>query len=353
MSSIRPLKRQDRLELQSIWERVFMDSREFTDWYFENRFFPEYGICAEIDGRIASVCHIMPCKINVRGVLLPCGLINGVATLPEYRRKGLMKDCLAALHTSLKSKGVFIISNTPVNADIYRPFSYAPVCEKTVICERGCRKMPCGLSDVTLKDAAEDIFNMYSKLFGKYSGMLFRSRSDMLNRCADWQIDGARVLVHKGSGYAVYHEDGERIVSNEILADSKPAYRCLLDGLLHLSRGKEVHAEFPPSGGIFGNASLKASACIIDPQSVLDALDLPFKFAVKLTDMFNAENNGVFYIGKQSSLPDACMSAAEFTQWIFGYRDFNELNADILNPEACGILREKTERLDCYNTDEY
>lgn len=350
--NVRAVRPEDKPELMRIWEEVFRDPKPFTEWYFENRFFPEYGVCAELDGKIASVCHIMPCRIIVRGAYVPCGLLNGVATLPEHRKKGLMRACLAALHKSLKEKGIFIISNTPVDFDIYRPFSYAPVCGKISASEE-CpnAKMPDGILVRKLDECSDEIHGLYVRISQKYSGMLARSKKDTENRLADWSLEGARAIIYPSRGYAVFHKENENAVSNEILADAPGAYAPLWEALK--SFGGRASAVFPPSSGIAGKTSDKSSALIIDPQAMLNLLNIPVDFALKITDMFNLENNGVFYNGGNCRNPSASMDITGFTEWIFGYKGFYDAADEIYDAQTCGALDRAVCALDCYNTDEY
>ena len=45
MKKIRNAVSEDKKEFRSLWDKCFTDSIVFRDWFFENRFIPEYSIC--------------------------------------------------------------------------------------------------------------------------------------------------------------------------------------------------------------------------------------------------------------------------------------------------------------------
>ena len=123
---IRTLTLADIPQLKKIWKDTFHDTDSFLDWYFSARFFPDHSVCAEENGRIVSVCHILPAQQYLRGRILPCGLLNGVATLPEYRGRGLMKQLIRFLYPLLSDMGIYLMTNTPAAFAIYEPCGHYP-----------------------------------------------------------------------------------------------------------------------------------------------------------------------------------------------------------------------------------
>ena len=78
--------------------------------FFTERFLPEYCAVCEEDGRIVCALHSLPLHMRVRGAILPCAEISGVATLPEYRGRGLMRQTMVFYMEYLRGLGVPLVS---------------------------------------------------------------------------------------------------------------------------------------------------------------------------------------------------------------------------------------------------
>ena len=106
MLNIRPLTAEDKQQAKEIWELRFHDSLSFIDWFFSERYAPETSFCAEEDGRIISIAHGSIMQLRVRGVVFPAMMISGVATLPGYEGRGIMKQVLLALFTECRRRNI-------------------------------------------------------------------------------------------------------------------------------------------------------------------------------------------------------------------------------------------------------
>jgi len=88
-------------QLRSLWKTVFGDSDSFLDIFFDLAYSPDRCRYREEDGRIVTALYWFDCRYP-GGKL---AYIYAVATLPEYRGKGLASRLLEETHCHLKELG--------------------------------------------------------------------------------------------------------------------------------------------------------------------------------------------------------------------------------------------------------
>lgn len=94
----RPVHPDEYEEALTLWETVFGGgSRDYFRRYFEADPWYQAGDClgAWLDDRLVSCVHVCPRMLEWRGSTIRCGGIANVATLQEYRGKGLSRALLA------------------------------------------------------------------------------------------------------------------------------------------------------------------------------------------------------------------------------------------------------------------
>lgn len=114
--------------VRPLWEDVFAeDSKEFTDYYFANKAEHNLVFTRVDEERIVSMLHLAP---YVTGQMEPVCYIVGVATMPEYRRQGLMADLLKEALQFMWEEGQKFTFLMPANPVYYAPFQFAYVYDK-------------------------------------------------------------------------------------------------------------------------------------------------------------------------------------------------------------------------------
>ena len=54
MTAVRIAKAEDKKAFYDLWKICFGDSDAFCDWFFVNRFAPDYSVVLETEGKIVS-----------------------------------------------------------------------------------------------------------------------------------------------------------------------------------------------------------------------------------------------------------------------------------------------------------
>jgi len=337
MLTIRPLTAADKQQAREIWELRFHDSLSFMDWFFTERYAHETSFCAEEDGRIISILHGTVMELRVRGVTLPAMMISGVATLPGYEGRGIMKRVLFALFEECKRRNIPLAFHKPSHFSIYRAVGEFPCYDALFHTRESDPETPVVWD--TLCDA-KTLLRIYEQSTKRYSGCVVRSLSDMEKRVHDLTCDGARFLLHQTGGVAdgylfASEEDDGSLYCEEALAVSTEAYQEMI---ARLPMGSVV--KLPPDVPVSGNRQPWGVMIPVDVPRLLRAFcGSSDAFRLQVIDGMMPWNNGTFDgAGKATSEPATdTLSAGRLMQFLCGYLPFRDAFSDAV----------------CYCADEY
>ena len=331
MLQIRPLTAADKQQAKEIWELRFHDSLSFIDWFFAERYTPETSFCAEEDGRIISIAHGSVMQLRVRNSVFPAMMISGVATLPGYEGRGLMKQVLFALFSECRKRNIPLAFHKPSHFSIYRAVGEFPCYDALFHTRVTAPNQP------VVWDAlpqADELLRIYEAATARYSGCVIRSLSDMEKRVRDLTVDGTRFLLHRTGGiadgylFASEEEDGS-LYCEEALANSPTAYEALVSRLPHGSVVK-----LPPDVPLSGQLAPWGVMIPVDVPYLLRTLcNRPSAFRLEVMDATIPWNNGVFdgAGNKVEALPTGTLSVGRLMQFLCGYLPFQ----DVFSQEIC------------------
>lgn len=117
----------EKAQLKMLWADSFCEERKAVDIIFD-RYFDLFGAyCAEDNGKIVSALYLVSGSLNGKRAHYLCG----AATLPQYRRRGIMKGLIEyALSRSAKDGDKYSLL-FPANESLYSFYSrlgYASAC---------------------------------------------------------------------------------------------------------------------------------------------------------------------------------------------------------------------------------
>lgn len=81
-------------DLKSIWKVCFGDKDSYIDFYFEHRFEKNHILVWKEEDRIVSMIHLFPTQLVSKEKFIEIMYVYGVATMPQWRGKGLAKKLL-------------------------------------------------------------------------------------------------------------------------------------------------------------------------------------------------------------------------------------------------------------------
>lgn len=368
MSEIRAARPADRDGFRALWELCFQDGASFTDWFFENRFLPEYSACADENGRVVSAMQGIPLHLNVRGTLVPAVMIAGVSTHPDFRRRGLMAQVMRHILQQARTLGAELAVHTPVDPRNFFPHGQLPVSDTAWLNIAAPEHSAQNLTEIDPVSSGDALFGLYAAFSRRYSGICARSYADFRFKMRDYASDGARCFaLDDGAprGYYICFDSGDSVLAEEVVAADSAALQTLIGHMSALNAGRNLTAKLPPDLGREIKAPVPVS---VEPQGSAGIVNLPAllkrlvnlpEFIVAVSDSAVPQNCGTFTLdGTPSSRPPVLeIDSGSLTQFLFGYRSLAELaerpSVTVFDPDAAVRLDRLLPKQCCFIIDEY
>jgi len=157
-----------------------------------------------MDGRLAAKTNVLPMRIWLNGRSIPMGGIAGVASWPEYRRQGLVRQLLLHVLGEMRDEGMTVSFLHPFSIPFYRKFGWEVVADSVVL------ELPpakCGgfgmQGSMRRMERPLEELDLLRRLYGRYAARF----NTMLDRDAKWWED--RVLTNGLICYCYEDDSGE------------------------------------------------------------------------------------------------------------------------------------------------
>lgn len=363
----------DKETLKALWKLCFNEEQGFLDWFFETRFLPDYCPVYEEGGGIASALHSLPVYISLRDSILPCAIVAGVATHPDYRGRGLMNKLLAFFMDRLRQEGIPLIAHRPVNLEVYRSAGHFPASDSRFVelAAPAPRPLADDCMDWDIPGHYADLYRCYARFAKRYSGMVQRSYADFVLKCGDYLASGASCVAALDAqgdveGYCLYFkEEGETpaLLGEECAALSPPAYGRLYAALARRSTGRLLKLRLAPDAGLAPEGARvkvlpRSVLGVTDVSALLASLGLADEGAVEVIDPLLPANRGVFSLAGRptSERPQLRIPAGRLAQWAVGYRSMADLvkTSQATAPDPAIVARmDELGMRPCFIIDEY
>ena len=260
----------DRENAAALWREIFGDSEAFTNWFFQERFCPEYSCAAYHEGRMVAMTLGRPTEILVEGKVHKALLISGVSTRPEYRKRGLMNLAMhLQIHYARKS-GFSCCYLYPDIETLYASLGFRNGTEAIVIRSDATRKT----KTLSIRMDAEipAMRAVYDAMRKSHDGMQLRDDAEFAAVLRDYACDGGTAAIacdgEKPVGYICTLADG---TVSELLALCPDAYAFLLDTTA-ARFGRPLAATVPSDCGLAGKRVYGMHYLVLN-----DAFSLPLK----------------------------------------------------------------------------
>ncbi len=240
--TIRMATSDDFVSFMRLWRICFKDADTFVDWFFDNRFLPEYSVCIEKDGEIICAMQSMPLPIYIREISFPGAIVAGVCTMPEYRGHHLMKRMFTFYLEKMREKGIIAITYRPENFNTYhslghfassRTIHFDMKIKKAVKSANAvgfCRSKLynnkfdyklCPIDLLTKSDLLR-CYDLYTSVSTLYSGMVKRDFDLFKFKSEDYACVGgeALLLFHNSdlTGYCFFFDMKSKIYGEELIS---------------------------------------------------------------------------------------------------------------------------------------
>lgn len=215
MTDIRRITPLEYGEARALWDVCFPeDAPYYSEWYFRRKTNVEYVLAAFEGGRMVSDLHAIPYDISIGGVKKRAAMVAGVATLPEFRHRGLAGAVIRQAHAELLASGVDCAILKP-DVDFYRQFGYIPFSYHD---EYSLSADQVAVPPAALHEPDEtELLRIYSSFAKRFEGMMARTKGDMSTALEEAKLTG--FAASSGAAYALAGETAEGLDISELAGD--------------------------------------------------------------------------------------------------------------------------------------
>ncbi|KON89227.1 GNAT family acetyltransferase [Sporosarcina globispora] len=215
-----------------------------------------FGIWEEQN--LAAKLHIIPLKVQINGIDWEMGGIAGVATYPEFRRKGYVSSLIKHALSEMNKEGQLFSFLHPFNISFYRKYGWEIFTEykKTIINKIDLEmagKSSGTIKRFTKKQHIKTIEKIYREYMLRYSGGLVRDSYWWKNFVySDYQIAVYFDEASEGQGYILFKVKDNKMDVEEFAALNQEArvnlwnFICQHDSMVEeVKIITSVHDPFP------------------------------------------------------------------------------------------------------------
>lgn len=233
------------MTIKRITEDRFVDSIQLSEYAFQYKVPEEkrgeisrklkkhqiYGIYE--DHMLAAKLHLIPLTSYVGEQSFRMGGIAGVATYPEYRRRGYVKELITYVLETMREQGFTVSMLHPFDVSFYRKYGWELFSNRQKTMMKGNDLVKLEPAEGTMKRFLFETVNLhelkqiYSQYASQFSGMLLRED--------DWWksvVDDLRIAIYydatdKPTGYILYDIKDHKMTIEEFVPVDFEARRGL------------------------------------------------------------------------------------------------------------------------------
>lgn len=114
-------------ELKKLHKMAFGDSDEYIDFFFKNRYIPQFSYVEESNNKIISVAYtrFINLFINSKDIKIP--FLNGIATHPNFRYQGYSKKVINQALSHLEVHGFPFVLLHPFEHSFYENLGFTTI----------------------------------------------------------------------------------------------------------------------------------------------------------------------------------------------------------------------------------
>lgn len=275
------------------------------------------------DQRLVAKVHVLPLQVWIQKAEYHMGGLSSVASWPEYRRKGIVKDLIKEALNGMKENGQTISMLYPFSFAFYRKYGWESFVsyKKYGIEVSQFPNFPQDSGSVKRVgknfSLLNDVYDLYAK---QYNGMLKRTKIWWEDRVFKKNEQASVWLNQDGQakGYLIYTVKEEKMNIREMIFIDEEARIGLWNFIKNhdsMIKSVELHApEEDQLSFLFDNPRFKQEtvpyfmARIVDVEAFLK--QYPFEWPdgktmfLHIEDDFLEWNNGIFHIKKDENIID-------------------------------------------------
>ncbi|MFZ2538742.1 MAG: GNAT family N-acetyltransferase, partial [Oscillospiraceae bacterium] len=116
---------EDHLKTEEILMEERKNPRTYNDSCWKDR------VVAVEDDKVIATVGCYQYQVYFDGQIVNMSAIGGVATYPEYRNKGAIRECFQKSFEYMEQNNQVLSFMYPFSSSYYRQFGYGPLCSHT------------------------------------------------------------------------------------------------------------------------------------------------------------------------------------------------------------------------------
>lgn len=193
-----------RKSLADLWHTVFGDDYDYINFIFKSEYQNDILCFAELDGEKAvSAFYLIKNILRFDGKLYSGYYLYAAATLPEYRKFGIMSKLIKQAQAFCKEKGDDFITLVPSEESLYSYYSRLGFKDAMYRC-----KGKYNVSEIGTKEALTDDISEAEKIRQCFDGNVIYTTGNAFAYCKD-------CLDNAGLTFIKLCEESGALISNE------------------------------------------------------------------------------------------------------------------------------------------
>ena len=209
-------------EIRKLWQTCFpKEDPRYIDFYFRNIYDPANCYVNVVEDKVVSALMRNPHAVMFNGRVLQASMIIGVATLPQYRKHGYMKELLNVVLDACEHSELITMIQSE-NPAIYESFGFRTIYKRTDytierkdvkrITNFGCAYEPTPI----------DLLKVYSAFIRRFNGFYPRDLEYFKRYKREITAVGGKIVAYYDGkdqirGYAVMIPQGSELRVEEII----------------------------------------------------------------------------------------------------------------------------------------
>ncbi len=335
------LKKDDIEEIRKLYEQSFEDSKQFVDYYFDEKIVAERVMAIKENNSIIAMLHLNPFRVQMNNKSYDVSYIVAVATHIKFRNRGYMGQLMEAALNRLYNQGEVFSLLMPIDSRIYERYGFGfiedhikmDINTKTISTEN----IPYTCWSFTEKDLSL-LCRQFEKFSKNYNLITMRDEKDFLKLYKELRTDNGSIIVFK-EGYLMMYYEGNILHIREIVYNTVDAFYEITSFIQEKSRmGRVVIFDHEYSKLKYYIPNIKDNTITVKPfmmariinveEFINKNIDLFVEnIRIKVTDSYIGMNNAVYQITENKAAKyivsdyDFEIDIKTLTQLCFGYLD--------------------------------
>lgn len=255
---IKDIQAEDIEGIRNLWYQSHPENQQdYIDFYFQHEFCDTHCIVCEQDNRIISSLLIREHTMSFLNRKFLISYLGGVATLPDYRRRGHMHELMNVVLNEVNHNHLITVARA-FNPKIFEPYGFEIVCYHKYYEISRKHLLGISLTGISHQYLVEELLDVYETYASHFDGWIQRDVAYYKLFIERAMLQHGNICVcrdEKGNmiGYAMYHQENDHAEIYEIVYLNASAFMKLTayvcgnedEVVVQVSQSEKIEMLFP------------------------------------------------------------------------------------------------------------